>query len=380
MQFNVLFLFWQSINVGSINWLKPWVSWAYYSSFCIIVNNERNFAAPFITTYGVKQGGCISPDLYKLYSEIIAIKISNLKLGVKYGNMNIDILMYADDIILTASYAQDAQTMLNEVSKFGETHQIKFNPTKTSLLIYGAKKVDELVKLFLCNQTIVRATTVKYLGSELADNYSNKQHIQKRKIAVFSSLGNLISSGIINEQMDVFIKMSLFKTYLKPLLYYGIELLDINGSEKSELKRIEGNLIKKVIGMSKCCRSEPIYGALGLETSEESIKLQQYKFLKRAQESPYLNEFIKQSLAIENFNGLLGKISKNIEPEKEISHENINRAVDADIINLKLANRDRFLFNPEVIEIRKILQIKNSYLRRSKLNNALYFSLYKGGA
>ena len=117
--------------------------------------------------------------------------------------------------------------------------------------------------------------------------------------------------------------------------------------------------------MSKCCRSEPIYGALGLETSEESIKLQQYKFLKRAQESPYLNEFIKQSLAIENFNGLLGKISKNIEPEKEISHENINRAIDADIINLKLANRDRFLFNPEVLEIRKILQIKNSYLRRS---------------
>ena len=87
--------------------------------------------------------------------------------------------------------------------------------------------------------------------------------------------------------------------------------------------------------MSKCCRSKPIYGALGLETSEEKI-LQQYKFLKKAQESPYLNEFIKQSLVIENFNGLLGKISKNIEPENEISHENINRAImDADIINLK---------------------------------------------
>ena len=109
--------------------------------------------------------------------------------------MNIDILMYADDIILTASSAQDAQIMLNEVSKFGETHQIKFNPTKTSLLIYGAKKEDQLVNLLLCNQTIVRTTTVKYLGSELADNYSNKQHIKKRKIAVFftwqlNKLGN----------------------------------------------------------------------------------------------------------------------------------------------------------------------------------------------
>ena len=134
---------------------------AYYSSFYIIDNNERNFAAPFITTYGVKQGRCISPDLYKLYSEIIAIKISNLKLGVKYGNINIDILMYADDIILTASSAQDAQTMLNEVSKFGETHQIKFNPTKTSLLIYGAKKGTLLMQSNNCKSDYSQVSRVR---------------------------------------------------------------------------------------------------------------------------------------------------------------------------------------------------------------------------
>jgi len=37
------------------------------------------FAAPFLTTFGVKQGGCISPELYKLYCEILAVLISNLK-------------------------------------------------------------------------------------------------------------------------------------------------------------------------------------------------------------------------------------------------------------------------------------------------------------
>ena len=43
--------------------------------------------------------------------------------------------------------------------------------------------------------------------------------------------------------MDVFIEMSLFQTYLKPLLCYGIKLLEINCSEKGESKRIEGNFI-----------------------------------------------------------------------------------------------------------------------------------------
>ena len=51
-------------------------------NFYIIVNNGRDYACPFVTTYGVKQGGCISPELYKLYSEIIAVLISALNMDV----------------------------------------------------------------------------------------------------------------------------------------------------------------------------------------------------------------------------------------------------------------------------------------------------------
>lgn len=47
----------------------------YYEHFFIIVNNEKDFSAPFSTTYGAKQGGTISAELYKLYCEILAIHI-----------------------------------------------------------------------------------------------------------------------------------------------------------------------------------------------------------------------------------------------------------------------------------------------------------------
>lgn len=46
------------------------------------------------------------------------------------------ILMYADDIILIATSLKDAQTMLDVVSEFSKTHQVKFNPDKTGLLIF----------------------------------------------------------------------------------------------------------------------------------------------------------------------------------------------------------------------------------------------------
>lgn len=85
---------------------------AYYQHFYVLVKNDNNIAAPFLTTYGVKQGGIISSELYKLYSEQIAINITNLKLGVQYGKMNMDIIMYADDIIIIARTATEAQIFL----------------------------------------------------------------------------------------------------------------------------------------------------------------------------------------------------------------------------------------------------------------------------
>ena len=55
---------------------------AYYENFYIIVNNDKDYGAPFLTTYGLKQGGPISPELYKVYSEQIAIVVTALKLGI----------------------------------------------------------------------------------------------------------------------------------------------------------------------------------------------------------------------------------------------------------------------------------------------------------
>ena len=81
----------------------------YYMNFYIIVNNGRDYACPFLTIYGVKQGGCISPELYKLYSEVIAVLISALNLGVEYGKTKYDVLMYADDVIIIATCPKEAQ-------------------------------------------------------------------------------------------------------------------------------------------------------------------------------------------------------------------------------------------------------------------------------
>jgi hypothetical protein len=49
----------------------------YYREFKFIVNNDKEYSTLINTSYGVKQGGNVSPALYKIYTETIAEEIEN---------------------------------------------------------------------------------------------------------------------------------------------------------------------------------------------------------------------------------------------------------------------------------------------------------------
>ncbi len=50
--------------------------------------------------------------------------------------------------------------------------------------------------------------------------------------------------------------------------------------------------------MTRKCHTSPIYAALGMETTVESVRKYQIKFLKRAQDNNYLHEFRQESRTI----------------------------------------------------------------------------------
>ncbi len=153
-------------------------------------------------------------------------------------------------------------------------------------------KQNEEVKLYFCNELIAQTNTIKYLGTELESNHQNKDHVIKRKKAVVIALNILFNAGIINNQSHISSRVKLFKTYIKPLLSYGCDVLDLNENDLLDLKRCEGNALKDIIGTTKKCHTSPIYTALGMQTTVESIRKYQMKFLQKAQNNKYLHEFL----------------------------------------------------------------------------------------
>ena len=93
---------------------------------------------------GVKQGDCISATLFALFINDLAEEIKqtgvglNLNLNVENVNLDesllINILMYADDIVLLTEKETDMQFLLHLVEIWCSKWRLEVNLTKTNIM------------------------------------------------------------------------------------------------------------------------------------------------------------------------------------------------------------------------------------------------------
>ncbi len=79
-----------------------------YTESCVRINDL--YTDWFQTKNGVGQGDSLSPTLFSIFINDLAIEIKNKGLGVKVGNVNTGILMYADDTAIMTENERDMNT------------------------------------------------------------------------------------------------------------------------------------------------------------------------------------------------------------------------------------------------------------------------------
>ena len=176
--------------------------------------------------------------------------------------------------------------------------------------------------------------------------------------------------------MHISSRVKLFRTYIKPLLSYGCDVLDLNENDLLELKRCEGNALKDIIGITRKCHTSPIYAALGMETTLESIKQYQMKFLQRAQNNKYVNEFLLESRAIVNNEGMIGQLIMKEGWKYNCNMNELNKGIEDKLSETNMTVIDRQWFNEEAQQVKVLLNLKNNYLKIFRLNQMLHYSTY----
>lgn len=177
----------------------------------------------FSVTNGVKQGGVLSPLLFAIYMDELLTRIKAAGVGCRIGNTFTGALAYADDLLLLAPTRHALQHMLSICERFSADANVKFNPEKSSLLIFGEQPTAAFT-LTLNGKTIPRVTTDKHLGNMFGPGTADQ------KISVTTAVNDMYART--NLLMALFgnctsaVKYSLFKSFC--VVAYGSQLWDLS--------------------------------------------------------------------------------------------------------------------------------------------------------
>lgn len=204
---------------------------------------------------GTRQGCNLSPSLFNIYLNDLPKLLDHNKCDpVLLYDKYINILMYADDIVLMSSSKLGLQNCLNTFEQFCGKWKLKINHKKTKIILFNSRKSDNF---FLNSKTLSHAESYCYLGIVFNRNGTFKTGIDNLTAKGKKSYFSWCSEFNNNNNTPISVILKLFDSLVKPILLYGSEIWGatcknlINGNYKKYLLE---NKMKFEIFFSNVCK------------------------------------------------------------------------------------------------------------------------------
>ena len=208
---------------------------------------------------GVRQGCNLSPLLFSLFISDLEKELIRNAAGSRLGSTIVNLLMYADDLVLVSSSSSGLRKHLEVLQLFCEKSKLDINTDKTKICIFG-RGADW--HPFPWNHSILeRVQTYKYLGVWLSSNGSfNVTRTCVANQAKKVSCGLLaILSQLNNPPIQII--LHLYEVMLVPILCYGCEVWGFE--EDKEIEKVQMKFLKRILHLPNSCPNVAVRGELG---------------------------------------------------------------------------------------------------------------------
>ena len=205
------------------NYISKWVQ-TLYNNISSCVGNNGWFSDFFDLSRGVRQGCPLSPYLFIICTEILAISVranQNIK-GVKVNGEETKLSQFADDTTFILLYDSDTlKAVLDTLDQFYICSGLKINYDKTEILRIGSLK-HSLAKLYTQKDLKWTNGTVDLLGIKICHDLEQLQKVNYDPL--LAKIGDLIRIWHARK-LTLFGKITIIQTLLVSQLVYKMSVL-----------------------------------------------------------------------------------------------------------------------------------------------------------
>lgn len=245
----------------------------------VAVNGAESEEFPISS--GVLQGSLLSPLLYSVFIDDLAdaLNASETKCGVSIGGRPYRLLLYADDIVLLANSRAGLAKMLSVCEEHSASKRYRFNVAKCEV-VSSAPATFELY-----SQRLPSTDTFVYLGCPFnKDGVDWESHFKRMGAKALTAADSLNQSGVNGRGLGVSVALSVFRTFIRPVLEYGLALCPLRKVNK--LKPVYGRTLSWLSSSGKGA-SPDVIGLFGaLEPLEARWERLNYRFINKVAELP----------------------------------------------------------------------------------------------
>jgi len=119
---------------NGIDWHERRLISNLYMAQSVKVRLNRGETRSMKNRRGVRQGCCLSPILFNLYSECLTKEALEGLGDFKIGGQIIDTVKYANDLVLLAKGEKMLQDMIDKLIEIGRCYGLEMNVEKTKVM------------------------------------------------------------------------------------------------------------------------------------------------------------------------------------------------------------------------------------------------------
>ena len=232
------------------------------SESCVRVLGSKSESFP--VGVGLRQGCALSPILFVIFMDRISRR-SQGGVGVRLGELRVESLLFADDLVLMAPSVRDLQLSLDRFAAECTAAGMKISISKSEAMVLSRKPVDCTVRVG--NEILPQVKEFKYLGVLFTSEGRTEQEISRRIGAAGAVLQSLYRTVVTKRELSQKAKLSVFRAIFVPTLTYGHEVWVMTERTRSRIQAAEMSFLRRVAGISlrDRVRSSVIRERLGVE-------------------------------------------------------------------------------------------------------------------